>query len=37
MHLARMLKDAAGVPVHGSPRPVWDKGERFDPPIPEYR
>lgn len=37
MHLARMLKDAGGVPAHGNQRTAWDKGERFDHPNPEYR
>lgn len=37
MHLARMLKDAGGVPAHGNVRPAWDEGERFDHPNPEYR
>lgn len=37
MHLARILKDAGGVPAHGNQRTAWDKGERFDHPNPEYR
>ena len=37
MHLARMLKDAGGLPVHGNQRSVWDAGCRFDHPNPEYR
>jgi multimeric flavodoxin WrbA len=37
MHLARLLKDAGGVPEWGNQRPAWDKGERFDHPNPEYR
>jgi len=37
MHMARMLKDAGGVPAHGNQRTAWDKGERFDHPNPEYR
>lgn len=37
MHLARMLKDAGGVPAHGNQRTAWDRGERFDHPNPEYR
>lgn len=37
MHLARILKDADGVPAHGNQRTAWDKGERFDHPNPEYR
>ena len=37
MHLARMLKDAGGVPAHGNQRALWDAGCRFDAPNPEYR
>lgn len=37
MHLARMLKDARGIPAHGNQRTAWDAGERFDHPNPEYR
>ncbi len=37
MHLARMLKDAGGVPAHGNQRTAWDAGQRFDHPNPEYR
>ncbi len=37
MHLARMLKDAGGVPAHGNVRPAWDAGSRFDYENPEYR
>ncbi|NIA70030.1 flavodoxin family protein [Pelagibius litoralis] len=37
MHLARMLKDAGGFPVHGNQRSLWDAGCRFDHPNPEYR
>ena len=37
MHLARMLKDAGGIPAHGNQKSLWDKGERFDHPNPEYR
>ena len=37
MHLARMLKDAGGIPAHGNQRTAWDKGKRFDHPNPEYR
>ncbi len=37
MHLARMLKDAGGMPAHGNQRTAWDAGERFDHPNPEYR
>jgi len=37
MHLARMLKDQGGIPVHGNQRSEWDAGCRFDFPNPEYR
>jgi multimeric flavodoxin WrbA len=37
MHLARTLKDIGGMPAHGNQRSLWDAGERFDHPNPEYR
>ncbi len=37
MHLARMLKDAGGIPAHGNQRSEWDAGCRFDAPNPLYR
>jgi multimeric flavodoxin WrbA len=37
LHLARMLKDACGVPAHGNQRTEWDAGCRFDYPNPEHR
>ncbi len=37
MHLARMLKDAGGIPAHGNQRSEWDAGCRFDYPNPDYR
>jgi len=37
LHLARMLKQAGGVPAHGNQRTAWDAGERFDWENPEYR
>jgi multimeric flavodoxin WrbA len=37
LHLARMIKDAGGWPVHGNQRTEWDAGCRFDYPNPEYR
>ncbi|MBZ0114370.1 MAG: flavodoxin family protein [Thermoanaerobaculia bacterium] len=37
MHLARMLKDAGGLPAHGNQRSQWDAGCRFDFENPEYR
>ncbi len=37
MHVARMLKDAGGMPAHGNQRAKWDAGCRFDHPNPEHR
>ena len=37
MHMARMLKDAGGVPAHGNQRSEWDAGCRFDFDNPAYR
>ena len=37
LHLARMLKDAGGIPAEGNSRTAWDDGARFDHPNPEYR
>jgi multimeric flavodoxin WrbA len=37
MHMARMLKDAGGIPVHGNQRSEWDAGCRFDFENPEHR
>jgi len=37
LHLARMLKDAGGVPAHGNQRSAWDAGCRSDFPNPDYR
>jgi multimeric flavodoxin WrbA len=37
LHLARMLKDAGGIPAHGNQRSGWDAGCRFDFPNPDYR
>jgi multimeric flavodoxin WrbA len=37
MHLARMIKDAGGIPAHGNQRSQWDAGCRFDSPNPEHR
>ena len=36
MHMARMLKDAGGIPAYGNMRPAWNDGERFGF-NPEYR
>ena len=30
LHLARMLKNAGGIPAHGNQRSEWDAGCRFD-------
>jgi multimeric flavodoxin WrbA len=37
LHLARLMKDAGGFPVHGNQRALWDAGCRFDFANPEYR
>ncbi len=37
MHMARMLKDAGGLPSHGNDRNAWKAGCRFDHPNPEHR
>jgi multimeric flavodoxin WrbA len=37
LHLARMLKDAGGIPAHGNQRTEWEAGCRFDFPNPEHR
>ena len=37
LHLARILKDAGGVPAFGNQRSEWDAGCRFDFENPEYR
>lgn len=39
MHLAKMLKDAGGMPAFGNQRDKWEQGVRFDfeNPNPEYR
>ncbi|MGQ0743110.1 MAG: flavodoxin family protein [Acidimicrobiales bacterium] len=37
LHLARMLKDAGGIPAHGNQRSQWDAGCRFDRSNPEHR
>ena len=37
MHVARMLKDAGGIPAHGNQRSEWDAGCRFDFANPDYR
>ncbi|MEX2524341.1 MAG: flavodoxin family protein [Gammaproteobacteria bacterium] len=37
MHLARLLKQAGGIPAHGNQRSAWQAGCRFDHPNPDYR
>lgn len=37
MHMARMIKDAGGIPAHGNQRSKWDAGCHFDHPNPEHR
>ncbi len=37
LHMARMIKDAGGIPAHGNQRSEWDAGCRFDFENPEYR
>ena len=37
LHVARMLKDAGGVPAHGNQRSEWDAGCRLDYENPEHR
>jgi multimeric flavodoxin WrbA len=37
LHLARLLKDAGGIPAHGNVRPAWDAGCRPEWPNPEHR
>ena len=37
LHLARMLKDAGGLPAYGNSRTGWDDGRRYGHPNPEYR
>ncbi|MGZ3217832.1 flavodoxin family protein [Paracoccus sp. T5] len=37
MHMARMLKEASGLPNHGNDRKAWAAGCRFDYENPEHR
>jgi multimeric flavodoxin WrbA len=37
MHLARILKDAGGIPAHGNQPKEWEAGCHFDLPNPEHR
>jgi multimeric flavodoxin WrbA len=37
LHLARMIKDAGGIPAHGNQRTRWDAGCRVEFENPEHR
>ena len=37
LHLAKMIKDAGGIPAHGNQRSMWEAGCRFDYANPEHR
>src|ERR1700730_13871027 len=37
LHVARLLKDAGGIPAHGNQPGLWDAGCRFDYENPEHR
>jgi len=37
LHLARIIKDAGGIPAHGNQRSAWDAGCRLDFANPDYR
>lgn len=37
LHLAKILKDAGGIPAYGNQRTAWDAGAHFDFKNPEYR
>jgi hypothetical protein len=37
MHMARILKDAGGIPAHGNQPKEWEAGCDFDFPNPEHR
>jgi len=37
LHLARLVKDAGGVPAYGNQKSAWADGERFGYENPEYR
>lgn len=36
MHLAKMIKQAGGIPAYGNQRSQWDAGKRFDFENQEY-
>jgi len=37
LHMAKLLKDAGGIPAYGNQRSKWDAGARLDFANPEYR
>ena len=37
LHMARLLREAGGIPAHGNQRSAWEAGCRFDAPNPEHR
>ena len=37
LHVARMLKDAGGIPAHGNQPEVWDAGCKTDWHSPEHK
>ena len=37
LHLARLVKEAGGIPAHGNQRSQWEAGCRFDFDNPDYR
>jgi multimeric flavodoxin WrbA len=37
LHVARMIKDAGGIPAHGNQKSLWDAGCRFEYENPEHR
>lgn len=37
IHIAYMLEQSGGIPAYGNQKSLWDSGERFGSPNPEYR
>jgi hypothetical protein len=37
LHLARILKDADGIPAYGNQPELWTSGTRFEYENPEHR
>jgi multimeric flavodoxin WrbA len=37
LHMARMLKDAGGLPAYGNSQELWSEGMRFGSPDPQHR